>query len=281
MYPSDVERAVQAARATAAELGLQADSASVIHNSDRIALRLSPRDVLARVGPSAHHRGFEFEIEVARRLTEVDSPVGQLEPRVEPRAYRRDGFTISLWTYYEPFSPSEVAPGDYAQALVRLHAGLRQIDLKAPHFTERVAEARSAIDSREETPDLPDPDRELLGATLRRFSDSIKGRGNPEQVLHGEPHAGNLLSTAKGLLFVDLGTCCRGPVEFDVAHAPEEVAERYPGADPSLIQQCRILMRAMVTTWRWGRDDQFPNRDHWRIHGLNQLRAALNEGRLA
>jgi hypothetical protein len=36
------------------------------------------------------------------------------------------------------------------------------------------------------------------------------------------------------------------------------------------------LMRAMVTAWRWDREDQFPNGPHWRIEGLNQLRALLD-----
>jgi hypothetical protein len=33
-----------------------------------------------------------------------------------------------------------------------------------------------------------------------------------------------VLRTRKGLLFVDLETCCHGPVEFDIAHGllPEE-----------------------------------------------------------
>jgi hypothetical protein len=74
----------------------------------------------------------------------------------------------------------------------------------------------------------------------------------------------------------DLETCCLGPVEFDIAHAPTEVGEHYPGADQDLLDLCRILMRAMVTAWRWDREDQFPNGLHWRIGGLNQLRAALD-----
>ena len=56
----------------------------------------------------------------------------------------------------------------------------------------------------------------------------------------------------------DLETCCLGPVEFDIAHAPTEVGEHYPGADQDLLDLCRILMRAMVTAWRWDREDQFP-----------------------
>ncbi|MFD2356125.1 hypothetical protein ACFSTC_52955 [Nonomuraea ferruginea] len=68
-----------------------------------------------------------------------------------------------------------------------------------------------------------------------------------------------MLTTRNGLLFVDLETCCRGPVEFDLAHAPEEVGEHYPGVDQDLLRECRILMLAMITTWRWDRGDQLPD----------------------
>lgn len=52
MEPAELRRAVEAGRVTAAELGLQAEDAVVIHNSDRVVLRLVPCDVLARVAPS-------------------------------------------------------------------------------------------------------------------------------------------------------------------------------------------------------------------------------------
>jgi hypothetical protein len=276
MEPSQVWRAVEAGWSTASALGLQVDDAVVVHNSNRIAVRLIPCDVLARIAPSAHQAGSQFEVEVARRLAETDSPVAELEPRVEPRVYMRDAFAITLWTYYEPAGSSDIAPADYARALIRLHAGLRQIDPGAPHFTERVAAAQSDVGDREQTPALLGADRELLSNTLSRLSAAISSGGTGEQLLHGEPHPGNLLSTRRGPLFVDLGTCCRGPVEFDVAHAPEKVAEHYPGANQNLIHQCRILMWAMVTTWRWRGDDQLPNGHHWRIEGLNQIRAALD-----
>ena len=182
-----------------------------------------------------------------------------LEPRVEPRVYVRDGFVINLWTYYEPVSPRDVPPADYAHALERLHAGMRQVDLTAPHFTDRVAEAQRLVGSREHTPALAGADRELLSNTLRGLRRAIVDRGAAEQLLHGEPHPGNLLRTKKGLLFIDLETCCRGPVEFDIAHAPEEVSEHYPAANQELLRECRVLTLAMVAAWRWDRDDQLPN----------------------
>src|SRR5215210_3400967 len=162
MQASDIPRAVAAARSRAAALGLSVEDAVVLHASNRLAVRLLPCDVLARVAYVAHQAGAEFEVEVARRLAETDSPVAALEPRVEPRVYVRDGFVVTLWTYYEPVSPRDVAPAEYAQALERLHAGMRQIDMATPHFTDRVAEAQWLAGSRDLTPELPDADRELL-----------------------------------------------------------------------------------------------------------------------
>ncbi len=60
-------------------------------------------------------------------------------------------------------------------------------------------------------------------------------------------------------MFVDLETCCRGPVEFDVAHVPEAVSVHYPGLDDELLDDCRQLVLAMVAAWRWERGDQLPN----------------------
>jgi len=259
---------------SAAALDLRVDDAVVLHDSNRLAVRLLPCDVLVRVAHVAHQAGAAFEVEVARRLAETDCPVAALDPRVEPRVYVRDGFVVTFWSYYEPVSPRDVAPTEYARALERLHAGMREIELPAPHFTDRIAEAQRLVGSRAHTPALGDADRELLSNTLRELRWAIGQRGAAEQLLHGEPHPGNVLRTKHGLLFADLETCCRGPVEFDVAHVPEEVSEHYPHADQNLLGACRVLMLAMVAAWRWDRDDQFPNGRRMGTELLSRLRAA-------
>ncbi|GAA1936672.1 aminoglycoside phosphotransferase [Streptomyces durmitorensis] len=275
MEPEELRRAVEAGRAVASELGLRVDDVVVVHNSDRVALRLVPCGVLARVAPSGHLADSEFEVQVARRLADVDAPVAELDPRIEPRVHVRDPFAISLWTYYEPVG-SGIAPADYADVFLRHHAALRQIDLDAPHFTDRVAAALREVDDRERSPELPDPEREFLSATLSGLSAAISFDRTGDQLLHGEPHPGNLLNTSRGPLFVDLGTCCRGPIEFDLAHAPEEVGKHYAGADHDLIHRCRAVNWALFSAWRWRRDDQMPDRDHWRAEGLDRVRAALD-----
>jgi len=271
---SDIPRAVAAAVGTATALALRVDDAVVLHDSNRIAVRLRPGDVLARVAYAAHRAGAEFEVEIARRLAGTGGPVAGPLPRVEPRAHVRDGFVVTLWRYHEPVSAGDLAPAAYARALVRLHAGMRRSDAPAPHFTERVAEAQRLVRDRARTPDLGAAERGLLGDTLTRLSRAIVGSGADEQLLHGEPHPGNVLRTRAGPLFIDLETCCRGPVEFDLAHAPEQAGAHYPAADPDLLRQCRILTLAIATTWRWDRDDRFPDGRRLGVLWRGRIRAA-------
>jgi hypothetical protein len=292
MKATEVPLAVAAGVATASALDLKVEDAVVLHDSNRLAVRLLPCDVLARVAHVAHQAGSAFEVEVARRLAETDSPVAELDPRVEPRVYVRDSFAVTLWTYYEPVLSRDITPREYAQALERLHDGLRSIDLTAPHFTDRVEEAQRLVGNRAHTPELADADRELLSNTLRRLRRAIVDRGATEQLLHGEPHPGNLLRTKRGLLFTDLETCCRGPIEFDLAHCapldqevparavdarmPEVVGANYPAADLEVVRTCWVLMLAMVATWRWDRRDHFPNGRRMGVEFLSALRAALD-----
>ncbi|UOB08193.1 aminoglycoside phosphotransferase family protein [Streptomyces sp. HP-A2021] len=279
MQTSEVRRAVDTAISTASSLGLTADDAIVLHDSNKLTLRLLPCDVLARVAPVAQQVA-QFEVELAQRLAASGCPVAALEPRVEPRVHERDGFAVTLWTYYEPVTPREVSPADYATALDLLHAGMRTVDVPTPHFTDRVEQAQRLVANRERTPALADADRELLGDTLRSLRRVIVERGGAEQLLHGEPHPGNLLATQNGLLFIDLETCCRGPVEFDLAHAPDEVGEHYPGVDQDMLRACRILVLAMITTWRWDRDDQLPDGRRLAGEWLGRIRAALDRNGL-
>jgi len=278
MQASEVPRAVAAAMSIASSLGLTVDDAIVLQNSNTLTLRVLPCDVLARVAPVAHQVA-QFEVELAQRLVESGCPVAALEPRVDPRVYERDGFVATLWTYYEPVTSREISPADYAYALERLHAGMRNLDVPAPHFTDRVDSAQQLVGSRDHTPALADADRELLSDTLRSLTRGISERGGVEQLLHGEPHPGNVLTTKNGLLFIDLETCCRGPVEFDLAHAPEEVSMRYPHVDRDLLRECRILVLAMITTWRWDQGDQLPNGRQLATDWLSQIRAALQRRR--
>ena len=160
-----------------------------------------------------------------------------------------------------------------------MHGGLRQVDIPAPHFTDRVAEAQSILGSPDHGLGLASADRELLTSTLRDVTRAILDRGAPEQLLHGEPHPGNLLSTEHGPLFIDFETCCRGPIEFDIAHAPVEVRKHCPGANRELVRECGTLAMALVAAWRSHSHDTFPNGNDQRDRLLTALRRTRYGGR--
>lgn len=271
MVLANVERAVEAATEVGSALGLAVDDATVLCNSNKLALRLLPCEALARVAVVGQEV-FDFEIDIARRLSENGTPVASLDTRFDPRVYQRDGFAFTFWRYYEQagIEPSAAA---YATALERLHAGMAQLDVAAPPFTDRLAEAQQLVESPERSPRLGDSDRELLSWTLGSCGRKVGERSRPDQLLHGEPHPGNVLTSAEGLLFIDLETCCRGPVEFDLAHVPKAVAASYVGADGELLQECRRLVLAMVAAWRSDDTDQFPSGETARRALLSALRA--------
>ncbi|MEV0323518.1 phosphotransferase enzyme family protein [Streptomyces sp. NPDC050658] len=278
METSELRRAVAAAMATASALGLPADDVTVLHNSNKLTLRLRPCDVVARVAPAPVVPGavaqLASEVDLAQSLAEAGCPVAALDPRAGARVHEQGGYAMTLWTYYDPQPPPHhLSPPEYATALGGLHAGMRQLATPTPHFTDRVEQAQRLVANHDRTPALTDPDRNLLAETLRDLRRTITGRGATEQLLHGEPHPGNILSTHTGLRFVDLETCCRGPIEFDLAHAPEGVGEHYPATvDQPLLRDCRRLVLAMITTWRWNRDDEYPEGRRLAREWLAELR---------
>ena len=270
MKPSDVTRATAAATEVAASLGLTATHAIVLHNSNKLTLRLTPCDVVARVT----HVGQDdarLEVDRAQRLAAAGCPVGVVEPRVEPLVHVRGGFAVTLWTYYEPVT-GQLSPVDYASALARLHAGMHNAELVSPRFTDRIADAEQVADNPDLSPELADADRVLLSDTLGSLRRAIEDHGAQEQLLHGEPHPGNVLATTSGPLFIDFETSCHGPVEFDLAYVPEAVCEHYPRLNQKLLDDCRHLVLAMVAAWRWRLGDEFPDRRRWGQEFLRALR---------
>jgi hypothetical protein len=273
MEAAEARRAVNAAMSVAAALDLAVEDAVVLHNSNRLVARLLPCDIVVRASPVGWFNAAR-EVELARRLAEeADGPVAGLDPRVEPRIVTRDGFEISRWAYVEQVQPRDLPPGEYTHALERLHGVLRRIGMSAPHFTDRLAEIRRWLADGGITPDLTDEDRELLVDRLETPRQLLTDRRAAEQLLHGEPHPWNVLTSTNGLLFIDFENCARGPVEYDLAWVPREVSERYRDADQELVGECRSLVLALVATHRWRRDDQHSSGRQSGVAFLDALRA--------
>ena len=111
---------------------------------------------------SSGQEAFQFEIEIARRLTEIGSPVASLDTRVEPRVYERDGFAFTLWRHYE--QPGIDRFG--SRATRRRLSGCMRVWRSSTSLRRTSAtasgEAQRLVASHDRTPRLEDSDRELL-----------------------------------------------------------------------------------------------------------------------
>lgn len=267
MDESGLGRAVTTVRSIAETLGLSCETVSVVSNSNKLGLRLLPCDAFARVATGGRKLA-AFEIAIAHHLAAVGAPVVPLESRVDPQVHELDGFAVTWWTFIDATTADPLSPTSYAGALNRFHSAAKRVELTTPHFLDRVHEAEQLVSNRDATLGLTSAGRDVLTHTLESSRRDIACIGSAEQILHGEPHPGNVLNAPGGPVFIDFETCCRGPVEFDAAHAPIDVAAEYLGLDEELLQACRRLVLAMVAAWRWDATDQFPDGIR---HGRNIL----------
>jgi len=79
----------------ASSRGLAADDAVVLHDSNRLTVRLLPGDVLARVAPAAHQVA-RFEVELAQRLAGSGCPVAGTTDRSAKREFNFPERTVAL-----------------------------------------------------------------------------------------------------------------------------------------------------------------------------------------
>jgi hypothetical protein len=76
-------------------------------------------------------------------------------------------------------------------------------------------------------------------------------------VLHGGPHSYNVLATPAGLRWIDFETCCRGPLEADLAYLGE-AGTRRAGVDPELLALAGLMLRISVAAICWCDPDRHP-----------------------
>ena len=95
MEARTVSRAMASATSLAVALDLPVDVALVIDNSNKLALRLLPCDVFARVALAGQEVS-ALEVQLAQQLAATGSPVAALDPRVEARVYEDDGLAMTF-----------------------------------------------------------------------------------------------------------------------------------------------------------------------------------------
>jgi hypothetical protein len=279
------ERAVKAAVALARAHGLRVDQPAVLADAYSVRVHLEPAPVVARVPTLTARLRAPGEVWLGRELAVVEflvergAPVVPPSSELPPGPHEHDGLALSFWQYVEVDAERTATPAETGQMLVELHAVLRdypgELPLMGPPRND-IARALEILDS-EETLD-PD-DLALLHAAHERLDPLLREPAGPVQPLHGDVHPGNLLVTAKGLLWNDFEDTCLGPIAWDLASlalAPEDTTPAHPDApDPAVLAAYRDARMLQVTTWMAALPFVFPGQaeilksllEHWRAQG--------------
>jgi Phosphotransferase enzyme family len=230
--------AIEAALAVAGELGIGAEGATILKDSNKLV----PVPIVAKVGTS-HFRDarlelLERELAVATHLADSGAPVVRPTRDVAPGPRHWRNVTLTLWQYAEPLQGVALGSTEVASAVSTVHEALLDFPGSLPPFTLELEDARRLLQA-ERSPALGGADRRFLWAVLDEVQAALSTSARADKPLHGSPHAGNWLATAEGLLLLDFETACRGPIEWDLGALDDEAVDLFADVDDELIALLR------------------------------------------
>jgi hypothetical protein len=253
--------AIQAALGVGGELGIAAEGATILKDSNNTIVKLVPAAVVAKVGTShfrdAKLESLERELAVATHLADSGAPVVRPTREVAPGPHHWRNVTLTLWQYAEPFQGAALGPTEVAAALSAVHEALIDFPGSLPPFTLELEDARRLLHA-ERSPALARADRRFVWTVLDKVQAALSTLATASQALHGSPHAGNWLATAEGALLLDFETACRGPIEWDLAALDDEAVNLFPGVDGELIALLRRMRSVCVAAKCWVEPNRAP-----------------------
>jgi Phosphotransferase enzyme family len=235
-------RALEAARAIAADHGVCCDQATVVHSGSNVVVHLRPGPVVARVmsGTAVLHDDPERWLSREVAVLEFLAPSGLA---VRPSSlmphgpYHRGGLWLTFCEWLGEHTRAQLASGPdrLGRSLRELHDALRAFPgelgdlLDVRHDIERLhRELRPA--------DGLDPG--AIAALLDRLlalTGSVFAAPLPAQALHGDVSLGNLLVVDDRLVWNDFEDTFRGPLQWDLAGFVDALRAR--GADSAFVSR--------------------------------------------
>jgi hypothetical protein len=264
----------------AASLGYRVTDPVILQETNNTVVWLRPNEIIAKVGTWSHSGDLlAREHAVAQAVAEdAAAPIAPPLAGTEPMRDESTGMVVTLWRRLQTVDRDRASALDIAAALRRLHDALTRYDgATLPSFRKHLSLARSKLDDDRTMAALAPADRSLLRETHDELVPTLDRHPFSQRPLHGEPHDRNWLMTSRGVTWIDLENACVGPLEWDLAFVPPDVAALFPEADAELLDLLRILNSARVATWCWIGADVSEMRRHGEHH-LEVIRSRSRHG---
>jgi hypothetical protein len=253
----------------AGSFGHAVETPVMLRSTNNIVVWLAPSQLIAKIAADGDRR-LGDELAAGQALAKLAAPTAPPADVLGDRVHRIESRDVTFWRNVgrnDGRAPSSQA---VTGALVELHAALRRLNGEDLRVRRSVADVVSAtlasLDDPSFAPSLAADDRRLLQHALSSVT------ANPQyasgQLIHGSPHRFNIVGVDGRACFVDLETIALGPVEWDLAHLEDEVANSYAGpVDGELLARCRIGISALTAAQCWHSLDRGPDMiDHARHH---------------
>lgn len=265
--------AISVALQIAREHGLRIDHPIPLRSTNNAVAWLAPTEIVAKVGVGLHSR-LHKELRVATELAGIGAPIVPPATELPAVVHSRQGLEVTFWRYHPQSPQTDDCPAEHiAPALRHFHTALRHLSpaLKStiPSFEGKLAHVRALLTQPESLPALAARDRRLLARTFERLEAQLNDLVSAEDstLIHGEPHAYNVLFVSGEPRFIDLETVCTGPIEWDLACLDEPAEDAY-GASirPRLLWVCRGMASVCTAALCWADVERGDLREHAEWH---------------
>lgn len=259
IFMPDPTLPIRAATETAMAHGIKPDRCDILQNSSTLVVRLTEtlvaRVVQDRDGPRQGTEWFARENAIAQHLTQKGAPAIPLHPDLPPGPHEQLGYPMNFWEFVTRIDV-EPDPREIGLTLKKCHEVMKSFPEPLPQLAI-ISESLEFLNERQLFP------AETQDMLLRHLKTSLEVLDQyPQQPLHGDAHAGNLMNTTRGLLWTDWEDTFAGPVEWDVAsiiwnaqlldhdHATvNAIRDAYGPMDEKALQQCLVARAAVITVW--------------------------------
>ncbi|WP_406048329.1 aminoglycoside phosphotransferase family protein [Kribbella sp. NBC_00889] len=236
------DRLDTALRDIAGAAGIDPAGAVLLRYTMNAVYKLPAASLVLRIAPAANRSTVHRVTKIAHRLAELGLPTVRLAPGLEQPIETPD-WTATAWTYLPQIPGQRHRQAELAHPLLAFHS-LNDLGFPLPQW-DPISRAQSRLETAAAARgdqliylqtwaasqvrlDLSD----LVG-WLRKRALSVRGAAAsaewrlPTSVIHGDAHAGNLLTDMHGQsVLCDLDSVSTGPPEWDLVPAAHGV-ERF------------------------------------------------------
>ncbi|WP_329484200.1 aminoglycoside phosphotransferase family protein [Kribbella sp. NBC_01484] len=236
------DRLDTALRDIASAAGLDPAGAVLLRYTMNAVYKLPAANLVLRIAPAANRSTVYRVTKIAHRLAELDLPTVRLAPGLQEPIETPD-WAATAWTYLQQIPGKRHRQAELARPLLAFHS-LNDLGFPLPQW-DPISRAQSRLETAAAARDgeleylqtwasgQVGLDLSDLVDWLRRRSRSVRAAAAstdwllPTSVIHGDAHAGNLLTDTRGQsVLCDLDSVSIGPPEWDLVPAAHGV-ERF------------------------------------------------------